>query len=93
MRAWREVADPSLALEGFEGQDCHLGLDLASRTDLAALALVFPDRDLSRDHVLAGILWLVKRHGLAGLALPKLHQSFVNRDANQPSVKLRFTVE
>ena len=45
MRAWREAADPSLALEDFEGQDCHLGLDLASRTDLAAVALVFPDRD------------------------------------------------
>ena len=45
MRAWREAADPSLALEDFEGQDCHLGLDLASRTDLAALALVFPGRD------------------------------------------------
>ena len=45
MRAWREAADPSLALEDYEGQDCHLGLDLASRTDLAALALVFPDRD------------------------------------------------
>jgi phage terminase large subunit-like protein len=45
MRAWREAADLSLALEDFEGQDCHLGLDLASRTDLAALALVFPARD------------------------------------------------
>src|SRR5215212_687018 len=45
MRAWREAADPSLALEDFEGQDCHLGLDLASRTDLAALALVFSMRD------------------------------------------------
>jgi phage terminase large subunit-like protein len=45
MRAWREAADLSLALEYFEGQDCHLGLDLAGRTDLAALALVFPSRD------------------------------------------------
>jgi phage terminase large subunit-like protein len=45
MRAWREAADPSLALDDFEGRDCHLGLDLASRTDLAALALVFPARD------------------------------------------------
>ncbi|MBL6459393.1 terminase large subunit [Belnapia sp. T6] len=45
MRAWREAADLSLALESFEGQDCHLGLDLASRTDLAALAVVFPGRD------------------------------------------------
>jgi hypothetical protein len=28
-----------------EGQECHLGLDLASRTDLAAMAIVFPSRD------------------------------------------------
>jgi phage terminase large subunit-like protein len=46
-RAWREAADPSLALERFEGKECHLGLDLASRTDLAALAIVFPERDLA----------------------------------------------
>jgi len=39
MRAWREMVDPSLALEGFEGRDCHLGLHLAGRIDLAALAL------------------------------------------------------
>ena len=45
MLAWREVADPSLGLEGFEGQDCHRRLGLASRTDLATLAVVFPDRD------------------------------------------------
>ncbi|HEY0437850.1 MAG TPA: terminase TerL endonuclease subunit, partial [Phenylobacterium sp.] len=42
MRAWRAAADSSLVLEDFEGQPCHLGLDLASRTDLAALAIVFP---------------------------------------------------
>jgi phage terminase large subunit-like protein len=45
MRAWREAADPSPALEDFEGQECHLGLDLASRTDLAALGIVFSGRD------------------------------------------------
>lgn len=28
-----------------EGHECHLGLDLASRTDLAAVALVFPSKD------------------------------------------------
>jgi len=42
MRAWQGARDPALRLEDFEGQECHLGLDLASRTDLAALALVFP---------------------------------------------------
>ncbi|MBL6082002.1 terminase large subunit [Belnapia sp. T18] len=42
MRAWQACRSPELRLEDFEGQECHLGLDLASRTDLAALALVFP---------------------------------------------------
>src|SRR6187397_2227575 len=45
MRAWRECANPSLSLADFEGQPCHVGLDLASRTDLAALAIVFPQQD------------------------------------------------
>jgi phage terminase large subunit-like protein len=39
------LRDTSLSLDDFEGQECHLGLDLASRTDLAAMALVFPQRD------------------------------------------------
>ena len=42
MRSWRECANPSLSLDDFEGKPCHLALDLASRTDLAALAIVFP---------------------------------------------------
>src|SRR5215211_3100947 len=45
MRAWREGADPELSLDGLEGRECHLAIDLASKTDLAALALVFPRRD------------------------------------------------
>lgn len=44
-RAWAECADPSLQLDDFAGQDCHIGLDLARKTDLAAMALVFPGRD------------------------------------------------
>jgi len=44
-RAWQAAADPDLRLEDFEGCDCHAGLDLASRTDLAALAIVFPRRN------------------------------------------------
>lgn len=36
----------SLSLDDCEGQDCHLGLDPASRTDLAAMALVFPSKDV-----------------------------------------------
>lgn len=43
MRAWNACASPGLTLDSFEGQRCHIALDLASRTDLAALAIVFPD--------------------------------------------------
>jgi phage terminase large subunit-like protein len=45
LRSWQEAADTSLSIDDFEGHECHLGLDLASRTDLAAMALVFPERD------------------------------------------------
>ena len=41
MRAWDACADASLDLEAFAGQPCWIGLDLASKTDIAALMLVF----------------------------------------------------
>ncbi|WP_431266894.1 terminase TerL endonuclease subunit [Dankookia sp. P2] len=44
-RAWHGARNPELDLEQFRGRPCHLGLDLASRTDLAALSLVFPSLD------------------------------------------------
>lgn len=40
MRAWQDCKRP-MALEDFEGEDCHIGLDLATRTDLAGLSIVF----------------------------------------------------
>jgi phage terminase large subunit-like protein len=45
MRAWNACAYPSLALDDFQGRRCHIALDLASKTDLAALAIVFPEYD------------------------------------------------
>ena len=45
IRNWREGTRAGLCLDDFEGQPCHLGLDLASRTDLAALVMVFPRKD------------------------------------------------
>ena len=45
MRCWRECSNADLSLDAFEGQTCHLAVDLASRTDLAALAIVFPHED------------------------------------------------
>jgi phage terminase large subunit-like protein len=44
MRTWRASAN-AIHLEDFDGQPCHLAVDLASRTDLAAVAIVFPRQD------------------------------------------------
>jgi phage terminase large subunit-like protein len=41
MAAWDACADPSLTEGDFAGQPCTLGLDLASKTDLACKAKVF----------------------------------------------------
>jgi phage terminase large subunit-like protein len=49
IRAWHACIDRALDLEAFAGRRCHIALDLASKTDLAALAIVFPeyvDQDL-----------------------------------------------
>lgn len=41
MASWDAMADPTLRIEDFEGEDCYGGLDLASRSDLAAAVKVF----------------------------------------------------
>lgn len=41
MRAWDRCSDPALRLEDFEGEPVIVGIDLASRVDIAALRLVF----------------------------------------------------
>ncbi len=43
-RAWQACADPTLTLEQFRGRPCMIGLDLASKTDLAALSITFFER-------------------------------------------------
>lgn len=42
MRAWERCADPTLDFEQFAGQECFVGLDLASKIDIAAKMFVFP---------------------------------------------------
>lgn len=46
--AWEKCADPKLDIEDFRGLPCFIGIDLALRSDLAALVLAFPPDD-SRD--------------------------------------------
>jgi phage terminase large subunit-like protein len=42
MRAWRSRANTVLNMDDFAGQAAHIGLDLASKTDLASCVLTFP---------------------------------------------------
>jgi len=45
MNAWQKCADPLLRLEDFEGEPCFMGLDLASKIDVAALMMIFKSGD------------------------------------------------
>lgn len=45
LQRWLECADPTLDLDQMKGRECYVGLDLASKVDLAALELVFPLED------------------------------------------------
>lgn len=49
-RGWMLCADRELSIENFEGRECHLALDLASKTDLAALVAVFPETRNGETH-------------------------------------------
>lgn len=44
MASWAACHDPALKIEDMWGKDCFIGLDLASRQDLACAVLVFPER-------------------------------------------------
>jgi phage terminase large subunit-like protein len=45
MAVWDACADPTLTLEQFAGDRCWMGIDLAERDDLAAVAFVFVRAD------------------------------------------------
>lgn len=45
MADWMACGDADLRLEDFEGQPCWVGVDLASKSDLTAVALVFREKD------------------------------------------------
>jgi phage terminase large subunit-like protein len=44
MAAWQRCADQSLVLDQFDGEPCIIAVDLASKTDIAAVILLF-ERD------------------------------------------------
>ncbi len=45
VRKWQEREEPGLALDQFDAQVCYLGMDLASKIDIAALEILFPRDD------------------------------------------------
>ena len=58
MRAWDANANASLDLESFAGKACWIGLDLASKTDIAALVLVFEHPEIEGGYAVFGRYWL-----------------------------------
>ena len=40
--AWDKCAEPNLDIEDFAGQPCYIGIDLALRSDIAAMMIAFP---------------------------------------------------
>lgn len=45
MAKWNSCADETLSLEDYIGKKCFMGLDLASKIDIASKALIFPEDD------------------------------------------------
>jgi phage terminase large subunit-like protein len=39
--SWRQCGDTSLKLDDFAGEECWIGIDLAEKSDIAALCLIF----------------------------------------------------
>jgi phage terminase large subunit-like protein len=42
MRAWDSCGNPDRTIDDYAAQPCYIGLDLASKTDIAALVALFP---------------------------------------------------
>lgn len=53
---WKECGDNSLSFADFHGKKCYIGLDLASKVDIAALEILFPVGD--NDYVRFGRYYL-----------------------------------
>ncbi|MEX3787321.1 terminase large subunit [Paraburkholderia sp. BR14374] len=58
MRAWDRCSDAALDLDTFAGQPCWIGLDLASKTDIAALMLLFTHPEIEGGYTIFGRYYL-----------------------------------
>ncbi len=58
MRAWDACSDATLDLDDFAGHPCWIGLDLASKTDIAAMVLVFRHPEIAGGFAVFGRYYL-----------------------------------
>jgi len=58
MRVWDRCADATLDLDAYAGEPCWIGLDLASKTDIAARRLVFPHAQIDGAFAVFGRYYL-----------------------------------
>lgn len=59
MQALHSCVDGSLSLDSFEGEECYIGIDLASRIDIAAMVKLFVRKIDGKTHYYAfGDYWL-----------------------------------
>ncbi len=58
MRAWDACEDSTMDLDAFVGQPCWIGLDLASKTDIAALLILFVHPEIANAYVSFGKYYL-----------------------------------
>lgn len=61
MRAWDACADPGLKLSDFEGESAWIALDLASKVDIAAKAILFKRFVGGKEHFYAFALYYLPR--------------------------------
>lgn len=65
MRAWERCTDPALDHKSFAGRRCWIGLDLASKTDIAAMVLLFADPEIEGGYAVFGRYYLPEETALA----------------------------
>jgi phage terminase large subunit-like protein len=65
MRTWERCADPALDIESFAGQRCWIGLDLASKTDIAAMIVLFAHPEIEGGYAAFGRYFLPEETALA----------------------------
>ena len=65
MRAWERGTEPALDIETFAGRPCWVGLDLASKTDIAALVVLFAHAEIDGGFAVFGRYFLPEETALA----------------------------